>query len=73
MARQRLTAVHRPRLPVLADPKTGTQVRVPFGRRESVGTVLGRTVTGRYNVEVDVEGADDPVSTTYAPEDVHPL
>lgn len=56
-----------------AEPQAGTRVKVMFGRRESTGTIVGKTVTGRYNVTVEVEGADDRVTTSYAPDEVHAL
>lgn len=51
-----------------AEPRTGSVVRVTFGNRESLGTVVGRTITGRYNVKIDVVGADEPVTASFARE-----
>ncbi|OMH23124.1 hypothetical protein BKD30_14810 [Tersicoccus phoenicis] len=51
-------------------PKTGSAVKVTFGRREVQGIVVGRTITGRYSVKVDVPGADSPVTTTYAADEL---
>lgn len=51
-------------------PKAGSHVKVTFGRREAEGVVVGQTITGRYSVNVTVPGADSPVTTTYASEDL---
>lgn len=51
-------------------PKTGTHVKVTFGRRDVDGVVVGKTITGRYSVKVAVPGADSPVTTTYAPDEL---
>ena len=48
-----------------AAPKPGSRVTVTFGRRDVDGVVIGKTITGRYSVELSVPGADDPVTTTY--------
>lgn len=48
-----------------AGPKTGSRVRVPFGRHVTEGVVTGRSITGRYNVKVNVTGAD-PVTSSYS-------
>lgn len=48
------------------DLKSGSRVTVSFGRHDTTGMVLRKTVTGRYAVEVQVDGADEPVTTSYA-------
>lgn len=50
--------------------KKGTQVEVIFGRYETTGVIVDKTVTGRYKVKVEVEGSDEPVTTNYAKEDM---
>jgi len=55
------------------DSPIGTRVTVRFGRRESTGTVVTKTVTGRYTVKVDIEGSDAPVTTTYAENEMQKL
>lgn len=47
------------------EPKTGTVVRVTFGNRQSTGTIVGSTITGRYNVKLDIVGADEPVTASF--------
>ncbi len=54
-----------------AEPKTGSIVRVRFGNRESTGTVVGQTITGRYNVKIDIVGADEPVTASFTREQLH--
>lgn len=49
---------------------TGSPVKVTFGRREVDGVVVGTTVTGRYTVSIDVPGVDDPLTATYARDEV---
>lgn len=49
-----------------SDLKSGSRVTVTFGRHDATGVVLRKTVTGRYAVEVEVDGADEPVNTSYA-------
>ena len=65
MARQRSTATGRSVAAKRNDPKSGSRVKVTFGHRDAMGVVVGKTITGRYNVRVDVEGADAPVMTSY--------
>jgi len=48
--------------------KTGTFVRVPFGRRE-VDAVIVEGRRGRIEVEIKVQGAA-PVRTSYAPHEI---
>ncbi len=50
--------------------KTGTQVEVTFGRHETTGVIVDKTVTGRYKVKVEVDGSDEPVTTNYAKDDM---
>ncbi|MFB8191346.1 hypothetical protein ACFC14_18665 [Microbacterium sp. NPDC055988] len=47
------------------EPKAGTRVRVSFGNRESDGVIVGKTITDRYNVEIEIVGADEPVTASY--------
>lgn len=53
-------------------PKTGERVRVSFGRHDAVGVVTGKSITGRFNVKVDVTGAD-PVTSSYSLNDLRSL
>jgi primosomal protein N' len=53
------------------EPTTGTVVRVTFGNRESTGTVVGTTITGRYSVKLDIPGADEPVTASFTREQIH--
>lgn len=55
------------------EPPIGARVTVRFGRRESTGTIVTKTVTGRYTVNVDIEGSDAPVTTTYAENEIQKL
>ena len=52
------------------DPKLGTSVRVVFGNRESIGTIVGTTITGRFNVKLNIVGADEPVTASFAPDEL---
>ncbi|MGY3127390.1 hypothetical protein ACVWW9_000889 [Agrococcus sp. UYP33] len=54
-----------------AEPRTGSSVTVTFGRHDAVGTVVGKTITGRYTVKVQVEGAGEPVVTSYTRDELH--
>lgn len=60
----------RPHASEPLSPKTGTPVRVRFGNRDSTGTIVGRTITGRYNVKIDIVGADEPVTASYSREEL---
>lgn len=52
------------------DLKAGSHVTVAFGRHDAEGVVLGKTITGRYSVKVVVDGADEPVTTSYSREEL---
>ncbi len=73
MAQHRTATSRRVRRSSPIEPKAGGRVRVLFGRHESLGTIVGETVTGRYTVRVEVDGADGAVTTSYAPEDIRTL
>ncbi|MBF4622588.1 hypothetical protein [Clavibacter sp. VKM Ac-2542] len=62
---------HAHRAKKQTEPKTGTRVRVSFGNRESTGTVIGTTITGRYNVKLHILGADEPVTASYTRDELH--
>lgn len=47
-------------------PKVGSRVRVSFGGHNTTGVITHKTVTGRYNVKIQVDGADEPITTSYA-------
>jgi primosomal protein N' len=47
------------------EPKAGTRVRVSFGNRESTGVIVGKTITDRYNVKLEIVGTDEPVTASY--------
>ena len=66
MTSKRSTATGRFIAAKRSDPKTGSRVKVTFGHRDATGVVVGKTITGRYNVRVEVEGADAPVTTSYS-------
>jgi len=54
-------------------PSPGDRVRVPFGFRTLEGEVLRASDFGIgpfVTVAVEVEGADEPIVTTYSVEDV---
>lgn len=50
--------------------KTGTPVTVRYGQHDSRGIIVGTTITGRYTVEVEVEGSAEPVMTSYALDEI---
>lgn len=56
-------------------PKPGDRVRVPFGANEAEGEVV-RTSTflgPRVTVDVEIEGADEPLRNIYELEYVEPV
>ena len=71
MSAERSTAHGRPTTGKSPEVKIGSRVNVTFGRHPASGVVLGKTITGRYAVEVRVEGADEPVTTSYTRSELH--
>lgn len=54
----------------IMEPASGSRVTVRFGHRDTTGIVTGKTITGRYAVRLDLDGADEPVLTSYARDEI---
>jgi len=65
MSPERSTVHSSTGAPKSTDLKAGSRVDVTFGSHAASGVVLGKTITGRYAVEVHIDGADEPVRTSY--------